>query len=164
MPSHAHLALLNRRNFMRAISALLAAALLGIYAYFIFFGIQIVTCVGVCTGREPGDFNGTIASYVNLIGGLVCAIVVAELAITPPTKLPYVYRLEAAGVTPDKLKPAVALVWAYLLVWLIAGLAAFLVTAHNPEKLVPLTDVARSWIGFAVAAAYAYFGINPPAK
>lgn len=149
---------------MRYFSALLAISLLGIYVYFIWFGIQIVTCAGNCTGHQPGDFNGTIATYVNLIGGLVSAIVVAELAVTPPSKLPYVYRLEANGVAPGKLKPATILVCAYLLVWLVVGLWVFVETAHNPDRLVTLTDVARSWLAYAVAAAYAYFGITPPPK
>lgn len=147
---------------MRKFSALLTIGLLGIYVYFIWFGIQIVKCTGSCAGLQPGDFNGTIASYVNLIGGLVSAIVVAELAITPPSKVPYVYRLEANGVAPDDLKPATVLVWAYLLAWLVVGLWVFVVTAHDPDRLVTLTDVARSWIAYAIAAAYAYFGINPP--
>jgi hypothetical protein len=51
---------------------------------------------------------------------------------------------------------------AYLLIWVLIGLAAFIVgEMWHPGVLQPLTDVGLAWIGLAVAAAYAFFGINP---
>ena len=49
----------------------------------------------------------------------------------------------------------------YLLVWVLVGLAAYLVgTMWYPGKLKHLTDLGQAWLGLAVAAAYAYFGIS----
>ena len=48
-----------------------------------------------------------------------------------------------------------------LVVWLIAGLVAFIKGMYSPNVLPPFTSVGQAWLGLAVAAAYAYFGLNP---
>ena len=49
----------------------------------------------------------------------------------------------------------------YLLVWMGAGLWAFVVGLQHPKELPALTNLGQSWLGLAVAAAYAYFGLRP---
>lgn len=50
----------------------------------------------------------------------------------------------------------------YLLIWVITGLAAFVVGSMQHDRVLqPLTDLGQSWLGLAVAAGYAYFGIKP---
>jgi hypothetical protein len=47
------------------------------------------------------------------------------------------------------------------MVWVALGVSAYVVGAMwYPDALKPLTDLGQSWLGLAVAAGYAYFGIN----
>ena len=88
-------------------------------------------------------------------------MVIAELAITKPGEAPV-----ARAFGPDATQRAISVLkvvtGVYLLVWVLIGLATFVVGAMwYPGVLQPLTDVGLAWLGLAVAAAYAYFGINP---
>jgi hypothetical protein len=48
----------------------------------------------------------------------------------------------------------------YILVWLGAGLSSFLIGMDHPTTLPALTSVGQAWLGLAVAAGYAYFGLE----
>jgi len=87
--------------------------------------------------------------------------VIAELSVTKAGEPPAA-RLLAVGAT-GRAKAVMRWVTAvYLLVWLVAGLAAFLIGLGRPEALPALTNVGQAWFGIAVAAAYAYLGLQPP--
>jgi hypothetical protein len=46
--------------------------------------------------------------------------------------------------------------------WIGMGFAAFVVgELWFPDKVPALTTFAEAWLGLAVAAGYAYFGIEP---
>jgi hypothetical protein len=101
-----------------------------------------------------------MAAALSLIGGLVSALVIAELAITKPGERP----LQRAYTDTDKVskKAFIGIVTiGYVIVWIIAGLTAFIVSLRKPDILQPLTDLGQTWLGLAVAAGYAYFGITP---
>ena len=49
----------------------------------------------------------------------------------------------------------------YILVWLISGLALVVFGWARNSEGAPVIAAAKQWLGFAIAAAYAYFGINP---
>jgi hypothetical protein len=102
---------------------------------------------------------------MNLIGGLVSALVIAELAVTEPGSTPVARALVSVSATRPTLAQAGSIVIVlYLVVWVATGLAAYVVgTMWWPQALQPLTDLGQGWLGLAVAAAYAYFGISPPA-
>ncbi len=102
-----------------------------------------------------------MTSALSLIGGLVSALVIAELAITEPGKAPVARVLDSdASVSAARFVKIVTGI--YLLVWVVAGLTAFVVGyLQHPGVLQPLTDLGQSWLGLAVAAGYAYFGIQP---
>jgi hypothetical protein len=100
-----------------------------------------------------------MAQTLNVIGGLVSALVIAELAITKPGETPAA-RLLAADASPRSKSVLQTVTITYILVWLVAGLAAFLKGMYHPQVLPPLTSVGQSWLGLAVAAAYAYFGLK----
>jgi len=56
------------------------------------------------------------------------------------------------------------IVWIYIIVWLLIGLAAFYVgVLRRPDVSVTLNEIGKSWIGILVGAAYAWFGIKKPA-
>ena len=148
---------------MKAIfGGVIAAVLLGIYVHLIRVAYLIVDCASQpgCTSKTPGDFNDVMAQTLTVIGGLVSALVIAELAVTKPGEAP-VSRVLAANATPMSKSVLKAVTILYVLVWLIAGLVAFMKGMYHPKVLPPLTSVGQSWLGLAVAAAYAYFGIKP---
>jgi hypothetical protein len=142
---------------------LIAIVLLGLYVYSVAMGILVVKCVATpgCTSRPLSSFTDGMITALTLIGGLVSALVIAELAITRPGHTPGARTLE--GGTSTRVTNTVKIVTAvYLLVWVAAGLSAFVVGyMQHPKVLQPLTDLGQSWLGLAVAAAYVYFGIKP---
>jgi hypothetical protein len=143
-----------------------AVILLGLYVYAIVVAIGVVnTCVATpgCTSAPPGSFNSGMVTTLTLIGGLVSALVIAELAVTRPGEAPVVRALgDNPTVTPKRV--LTILTGLYLAVWVVAGVTAFFVGfMQHPNVLQPLTDLGQSWLGLAVAAAYAYFGVSPNA-
>ena len=138
--------------------SVIAFALLALYVILIVTAIVISFCSEQPTCLD--GFSKVMSSSLATIGGLVSALVVAELAMTKPKScLPTALALGAAPTTTQKpLVKIVALV--YLGVWVLAGLAALLVSWFKPDTLQPLTDIGQSWLGVAIAAIYAFFGIE----
>jgi hypothetical protein len=97
---------------------------------------------------------------LNVIAGLVSALVIAELAVTQPGEAPMARVLADGASQPSKTILKTVTI-AYVLVWLIAGLVAFMKGIYYPKALPALTSVGQAWLGLAVASAYAYFGIKP---
>lgn len=148
---------------MRALfGGLIAVVLLGIYVHLIRIGYQMVECSTTqgCVAPLPKDFNDVMAQTLTVIGGLVSALVIAELAVTKPGDAPVARALGANA--SDRAKSLLKIVTiVYILVWLLAGLVAFMKGMYHPKILEPFTSIGQSWLGLAVAAAYAYFGIQP---
>jgi hypothetical protein len=142
----------------------IAVVLLGIYVHLVSVGYGIVTCATTanCSARQVGDFNDVMAQTLTVIGGLVSALVIAELAITKPGDAP-VARVLSANLSPSSERILKVVTAVYVLVWLLTGLAAFMKGMYHPKVLPPFTSVGQSWLGLAVAAAYAYFGLRPSA-
>jgi hypothetical protein len=140
--------------------------LLGVYIYSVYFAVKVAWCVDTsgCTEYTVASFHANFVTAMNAIGGLISALVVGVLALTPPNTAPSASSL---GVTTDPkndkyLKLTTSL---YILGWLVTGVVAFLIgVLKRPDALKPLTDLGWTWFGFAVAAAYAYFGIKPEEK
>jgi hypothetical protein len=140
----------------------IAVILLGIYVHLLTVAYLIVDCASTsgCSSRTPADFNDVMAQTLTVISGLVSALVIAELAITKPGDAPAARAVSAnLSARTTSIVKAVAII--YVVVWLGAGLAAFLKGMYHPKVLQPFTSVGQSWFGLAVAAAYAYFGIKP---
>lgn len=141
----------------------IACILLGLYVYLVCYGVSLVRC-------EPqpaclAGFTKPMGSALALIGGLVSALVIAELAITKPNEdvlnrvLPRNENGKAINIQHKNILRLIT--WGYLAIWILAGLAAFVTGLLYPDVLQPLHDLGQTWLGLAVAAAYAYFGINP---
>jgi hypothetical protein len=146
---------------------LIAVILLGLYVYSVYEAIMVVSCIAKsgCTQFKPDDFTPGFTHAMNLIGGLVSALVIAELAVTQPGQSPVARAVGGGGALGPGLDWTLTITtMLYLLVWVLTGLAAYVVgTMWWPGKLQPLTDLGQAWLGLAVAAAYAYFGISQPA-
>jgi hypothetical protein len=140
----------------------IAVILLGIYLHLIRVAYLVVHCATTpgCTSYPPGFFNDGMAQALSIVGGLVSALVIAELAATKPGEAPAARALadDASNRAKFILKVVTAV---YVLAWLLAGLAAFFVGLYHPKELPPLTSLGQAWLGLAVASAYAYFGIKP---
>ncbi len=149
---------------MKAVfSAVITVVLLSIYVYLVTKGIRVADCVSdaSCTSLTIADFNDRMSSSLALIGGLVSALVIAELAITKPGEAPAARLVDP--VSAEKRKGLLQIVTGlYLTVWLATGLAAFVFgyLTVEPGVLPPLADLGQSWLGIAVGAGYAYFGIE----
>lgn len=118
-------------------------------------------CDPPCSSLTRESFTNGMALALSLIGGLVSALVIAELAITRPGQ--ELLARAHAGTTSSTSSGIVrVLAVLYLVAWAVTGLAAFIVgTMQHPGVLQPLTDLGQAWLGLAVAAGYAYFGIKP---
>jgi hypothetical protein len=141
---------------------LIAIVLLILYAYATVYSILAAHCIGSgsCTDYSPNLTEGVV-TVLNLVGGLVAALVISQLAITKPLDTP------GAGLVDDNasdfLKNSVKfIVIAYVVVWVACGVAALIVGLMKYPQAVPLLNAAaKSWLGLAVAAGYSYLGLKP---
>jgi hypothetical protein len=113
---------------------------------------------------DPSRFSDPTQGFifvVNSIYGLISALVVASLAITKPGGTPVI---ESLTIKSDGSvnKWVLGLTWGYLVVWVIVGLAALVIGVMLfPDSNATLKDLGTSWLGLAIAAGFAWFGIKP---
>lgn len=144
----------------------IAVILLGLYVYTVIVALAVTSCLAKgdeCTSLTKDSFTSGMSTTLAMVGGLVSALVIAELAITKPGEVPVARALDENPTAQSEtiLKITTSL---YLLIWIIFGLLAFIIGfLQYPGFLQPLTDLGQSWFGLAVAAAYAYLGINQQA-
>lgn len=136
---------------------LISVILLGVYVHLITVAVEVVDCGGAanCTA-----FNDGMAQALSVIGGLVSALVIAELAIAKPGEAPGARVLDA-GASVGAVRTVTIVSVLFVLVWIGAGLTAFMVGLYHPKALPVLTTHGQAWLGLAVSAAYAYFGLSP---
>src|SRR5215203_1949838 len=83
----------------------------------------------------------------------------AQLSVTEPGKPPTLGSFRPEGRAATMVTGVVAL---YLLAWIATGLAALVVGVMlYPKVNQTLADIGTTWLGLAVSAAYAYFGLTP---
>ena len=150
---------------MKAIfSGFVSFVLLVFYVYLVWHGVAVARCLSAegCTSLAAGDFNDQMSASLALVGGLISALVIAELSITQPGEAPGA-RLVAGGESGRRRNALRLVTGLYLLVWLATGMSAFFfgyLIADEERMLQPLADLGQAWLGVAVGAAYAYFGIR----
>jgi len=136
---------------------ILAIALLLIYAFTLG---RIILSVYSWT-QQDGEFiiNSNIMWAVNILGGLVSAVVIGNLALagtggTPETQVREMIKAYGAGLMK-------ATVWTYIIIWLLVGAASFYVGVIKcPDVSEQLNAMGKSWLGILVGALYAWFGIK----
>ena len=138
----------------------IASVLLVLYVYLVAAAVWAVVCTPSSSCKAA--FNDEMGSALLLLGGLVAAPVIAELAVTKPNQVPAqrLLVLNEGDPAPRWLK---ALVGAYFVLWLLSGLTAVFVGWRFPQESEALSTLGKTWLGLAVAAGYAYFGVTPPA-
>jgi len=151
-------------QFGAVFGSVLAVALLLLYA--ISAWAMILTMMSACPGAECNsdlaDNYGEGFRYVlTTVGGLVSALVIARLSISAPGKMPSFQALENVSQRVKTASNTVAAL--YLLVWAATGLAALVVGVMLYPEIIPtVSDLGTVWLGLAVAAGYAYFGLTAP--
>ena len=142
--------------------AIIVIILLVLYVYTLWWAIELAVTGPNPVEKLPEGVSRTMAT----VGGLVSALVIAQLAVTDPKepfKWPAIPSTGFWGKISDWIVPVTKVV--YVLFWIVLGFAAFVVgELWHPDKVVPLTTFAQAWLGLAVAAAYAFFGLEPPAN
>lgn len=139
------------------VGGLIAIVLLGLYVY------SVIRAIMLALSPMGGRLNDGELLALTTIGGLVSALVIAELAVTKPGERPTVHMFGPPETRFDDvlMKTAPWVSGLYMLVWTALGVAAFVIgVMQHPGKVQSLTDLGQAWLGLAVSAAYAYFGLN----
>jgi hypothetical protein len=147
------------QDYKSVIGSIIVTVVLIVFVYSVGAAIDLANNGSHPVEVLPDGISRTMAT----VGGLVSALVIAQLAVTEPG------GVTAAGstVTSGRLAKLVdtALPFAragYVLVWILVGCAAFVVgELWYPGKVPALTTFAQAWLGLAVAAGYDYFGLDP---
>jgi hypothetical protein len=137
------------------VGGFVALTLLGLYIYAVSRALFLVWYGG------PALTSGDVLALTT-IGGLVSALVIAELAITRPGDMPTVsVQAEPGRLSRAATTAAPWVIGLYMIIWAGVGVTAFVVgVMQHPGVVSSLTDLGQSWLGLAVASAYAYFGLN----
>lgn len=160
-------------RFGVAFGAILALVLLALFSgstFNLIFKILAVNKEGLdataleAAFRKALDAIGPGYVYVlTTVGGLVSALVIAQLSVTKPGAAPGIGGFQpesTAGIWTTN-----SVVGIYLFVWIFTGVAALVVGVMlYPSASKTISDLGTTWLGLAVSAAYAYFGINPGDK
>lgn len=149
---------------------ILAAILLGFYIWSIVDAIEIVQCMEKfknasesvrATLPKCDSFTNNMTYFLNSIGGLISATVVGVLGATTVKEFPgeklFGKKLDGTVQTIAAFMPSV-----YILVWLTCGVFTVIYGfgLYDTDHVPPLTEHAKAWLGVALAAGFAYFGIN----
>lgn len=142
----------------------IALMLLGIYLHLMGTAILVARCAAKigCLGTPP-VFNAEMNQALAVIGGLVSALIISQLAIHKSSdSLIARFAGESASSLLKRSVQVVAVL--YVVSWIAAGFAGFITSLYHPNALPVLTTMSQAWLGLAVSAAYAYFGLKQPAR
>jgi len=137
------------------------------------YGVALWDAIDLArTIPKPGEtlppLNSGTTWTLTTVGGLVSALVIAELAVTKPGDKfagRFLVRSDPNTPAPGKLSTffVTFITIAYVVVWVLLGFWAFVVGEMKfPDKVPALTSYAQAWLGLAVAAGYSYFSLEPP--
>lgn len=139
-------------------SATLAIVLLALYCTSALYLIYQVYPLKEC--MKPNGYDGGYVYVLTTVGGLVSALVIAQLSVTEPGSVPTI-----GGAKPQSnlgIYVVNTVVGIYLFGWVFTGLAALVVGVMLcPDGNKTITDLGTTWLGLSVTAAYAYFGLKP---
>ena len=144
---------------------MIATVLLGLYVWSIIATAQ--------AARLGAAISADISFLLNSVGALISATVLAVLGATQPGDLP-AGRTFDKGLT-GKVKTFASYMPAlYIFVWIVCGVVTVVYGFHMIFPHVQATNIgegveaagalnasAKAWLGSAIVAAYAYFGIKP---
>jgi len=134
-------------------------AIILLIIYFITLAYVILKAIKWDLSDPSLIISSNILWTINVIGGLVAAVIIANLAVSKPGEAP-LSQLENISEAYGRIFMA-TVIWIYVIIWLIIGLAAFLVgVIFKPEACETLNELGKTWLGILLGSAYAWFGIN----
>lgn len=141
---------------------MIAFILLGLYVWSIVSGACEASPIAGCKDRVPA-FTANMQFLLNSVGGLISATVVGVLGATKPAEFPAegLFRKNLTGTVQTIAGYMPSL---YILVWIICGtyMVVYGFVLYSDDNLAPAFSAqAKMWLGTALAAVYAYFGIRP---
>lgn len=153
-------------SFRKAFAASLALALLAVYT--VAAMAMILAVLESCT-KTPADvpdcdtvserFGDGYRYVLTTVGGLVSALVVGQLGAARPGEVPG--REQRAEYSRLRRIASGTVVAIYLIVWAGVGFSSLIVGVMlYPEASSTVSDMGTVWLGLAVSAGYAYFGID----
>ncbi|UVC07982.1 hypothetical protein IHQ71_22850 [Rhizobium sp. TH2] len=149
------------KTFSVVFGGILAVLLLFLYSGSTIYMLSTVvgTCSGVATGCSV-IFGPGLTYITATVGGLVSALIIATLGASDPGGQVRVGNFEPTTTTAESRTNIVVIV--YLFAWMLTGLGALIVGVmiYSGASEV-LSTIGSTWLGLAVSAAYAYFGIQP---
>jgi hypothetical protein len=139
------------------IMGIISVALLLIY--FFLLGKLILAVNSWDTQSGVFTVNSDTIWAINIIGGLISAVVIGNLAMAERGETPDIQVLEMIKAYGAGLMRNIVL--AYIAIWFLIGAAAFYVgVVRCPDVFEPLNTMGKSWLGILVGALYAWFGIK----
>ena len=145
-------------QFKSIIGGIIAYVLLALYGGIAVYIIIRVVSLGNDASSQPLVIPEGMAYVLTTIGALVSALVIAKLAVTKPGTDPTAFT-QFGSEQPKTLN---TIVWSYLILWAVIGLTSLIVgVVIFPHVCKTLNEFGTTWLGTAVASAYAYFNIDP---
>jgi hypothetical protein len=142
---------------LEILNGIIAIVLLIIYSFTLGHMIFKVISWDMADGNLI--FNNNIIWVANVVGGLVAGVIIANLALSKPGETPVTQVREISIQYGQKLLKTV--IWSYIAVWLLIGIAAFLVgVILFPDVNATLNEIGKYWLGILLGSAYAWFGIK----
>ena len=139
--------------------------LLGIFAIvlLLIYAITLGNLVLDVWQHDPNSDDFTVSDgiiwTINIIGGLVSAVIISNLAKAEPGNTP---RSQVAFLSETYGRSLLDIViWIYFIAWIFVGLGAFLIgVIYYPLVCDFLNQIGKAWMGILVGAAYAWFGVD----
>jgi hypothetical protein len=102
----------------------IAVILLSLYVYAIYEALMVVICVSTpsCTQYTADTFTPGFSHAMSLVGGLVSALVIAELAVTKPGEAPVARAIGGASAAATLSWTLTIVTAIYLVVWAFVSL------------------------------------------
>ncbi len=159
---------MNQRDVIRNLVAeSIPVILLAVYVFAIgtairstFLAASVCDANAACAQNFHARRIEGVNIILNVVGGLVSALVVTELAITQPGQLPSAQILKTR-VSRSAKKVMVIVSMGFILVWLAGGTIALIMYILYPTMIpAALSEFAKAWLGLAIASAYSYLGIR----
>jgi hypothetical protein len=139
------------------VNGVIAIILLLIYMFTL--GFMILTVFKWSPADGDLVFNNNIIWVVNVVGGLVAGVIIANLALSKPGETPVSQVREISKEYGKRFMKTV--IWIYIAVWLLIGTGAFVVgVILRPEVNDTLNEIGKYWLGILLGSAYAWFGIK----
>ncbi len=140
--------------------AVLTIAVLVIYVVLFYIAVRVAFCISApgCTEYPVTYFTALMSTWFASLNGLLSAVIISMLGITPPGKIPGKWIL-----TNDSslrvMNAAKIISCLYFIVWLFTGMISLFVAFRFPDAVPTLTILGKTWIGVVIAGTYAYWNL-----